>query len=227
MRHAAEEALLEARIRSGDHLAAVADGEALVASEPLNERRWALLALALYRSGRQGDALRTVHRARTVLADQLGVVPGPELLALEQRLLQQDPQLASSIGPPPRVDDRCPYRGLVPYDVDDDDTYFGRDREVEACLRRLTTSPLLAVTGPSGSGKSSLVRAGVASRLRRAGRAVVVLTPGRDPLGAFRSALATADARGGGGGRPARRAHRARRSPGHRGGVPRRARQSA
>jgi hypothetical protein len=194
MRHAAEEALVEARIRSGDHLAAVADGQALVASEPLNERRWALLALALYRSGRQGDALRTVHRARTVLADELGVVPGPELLALEQRLLQQDPQLSSSIGPPPRVDDRCPYRGLVPYDVDDDDAYFGRDREVEVCLRRLTTSPLLAVTGPSGSGKSSLVRAGVASRLRRSGRAVVVLTPGRDPLGTLRSALATADA---------------------------------
>src|SRR5207344_1428808 len=88
MRRAAEEAMLDARLQSGDHVAAAAEGKALVAAEPLSERRWALLALAQYRSGRQGDALRTVQRARRVLADELGVAPGPELLALEQRLLQ-------------------------------------------------------------------------------------------------------------------------------------------
>ena len=85
-----------------------------------------------------------------------------------------------------------PYRGLVPYDVDDDEAFFGRDREIDLCLRRITDSSLLAVVGPSGCGKSSLVRAGVASRLRRAGRSVAVLTPGSDPHAALVAALETA-----------------------------------
>jgi WD40 repeat protein/class 3 adenylate cyclase len=85
-----------------------------------------------------------------------------------------------------------PYRGLVPYDVDDDEAFFGREREIYACLQRITESSLLAVVGPSGCGKSSLVRAGVASRLRRAGRSVAVFTPGRDPNAALVAALETA-----------------------------------
>ena len=76
--------------------------------------------------------------------------------------------------------------------MDDDDSYFGRDREIETCLRRLATSSFLAVVGPSGCGKSSLVRAGVTSRLRRSGRSVAVLTPGHDPQGAMVSTMATA-----------------------------------
>jgi WD40 repeat protein len=85
-----------------------------------------------------------------------------------------------------------PYRGLVPYDVDDDAAFFGRDREIDVCLQSITDSSLLAVVGPSGCGKSSLVRAGVASRLRRAGRSVAVLTPGRDPHTTLADALGTA-----------------------------------
>ena len=195
LRRSAEEALLDARINAGDRLGAVADGEALVTAEPLSERRWALLAHALYQAGRQGDALRAVQRARRVLAEELGVGPGPELLALEQRLLQQDPTLVTTAAELPTPAARCPYRGLVPYDVDDDETYFGRDREVETCLRRLTTSSFVAVVGPSGSGKSSLVRAGVASRVRRSSRPCVVITPGNDPRGALAGALATANDR--------------------------------
>jgi WD40 repeat protein len=86
-----------------------------------------------------------------------------------------------------------PYRGLVPYDVDDDQAYFGRDAEIDTCLQRLAESSLLAVVGPSGCGKSSLVRAGIASRLRRAGQPVAVLTPGSDPHAALVASLATAD----------------------------------
>ncbi len=85
-----------------------------------------------------------------------------------------------------------PYRGLVPYDVDDDEAFFGREREIDICLQRITDSPLLAVVGPSGCGKSSLVRAGVASRLRSAGQPVAVLTPGRDPHATLVAALETA-----------------------------------
>lgn len=191
LRRGAEESLLEARLASGDTVRAVADGEGLVAAEPLSERRWALLALALYQAGRQGDALRAIQRARVVLAEELGLNLGPDLSALEQRVLQQDPGLAATTSAPPVADARCPYRGLVPYDVDDDEAFFGRDREVETCLRRLTGGRVLVVVGASGSGKSSLVRAGVAGRLRRGGQPVGVLTPGADPLGALAATLAT------------------------------------
>jgi WD40 repeat protein len=75
----------------------------------------------------------------------------------------------------------CPYLGLVAYDVGDAEGFFGRDADVAACLRRLATTDVLAVVGPSGSGKSSLVRAGVAAALGRDGRRVVVITPGAHP----------------------------------------------
>ena len=71
---------------------------------------------------------------------------------------------------PARAQRHCPYLGLVPYDVADADGFFGRDADVAACLRRLADDGVLAVVGPSGSGKSSLVRAGVAAALD-AGRA--------------------------------------------------------
>ena len=135
---------------------------------PLRERRWALLARAQYQAGRQGEALRTLHQARTVLAGELGVDPGPDLVALEAAILRQDPSLAAEVAlPEPSA--TCPYLGLVPYDVADADGFFGRDPDVAACLRRLADVGVLAVVGPSGSGKSSLVRAGVAAALARDG----------------------------------------------------------
>jgi DNA-binding SARP family transcriptional activator len=83
--------------------------EAAVAEAPLREHRWAQLMLALYRVGRQGEALRTYQRARHLLAEELGLEPGPELRELELRLLAQDPQLdwrptatqAAETRPPP------------------------------------------------------------------------------------------------------------------------------
>ena len=91
----------------------LAEAQALVARQPLRERRWALLALAQYQAGRQGEALRTLRQARTVLATELGVDPGPELVALEQAILRQDPELVAD-GVPAVASAECPYRGLVP-----------------------------------------------------------------------------------------------------------------
>ncbi|MEU1727781.1 BTAD domain-containing putative transcriptional regulator [Nonomuraea sp. NPDC005692] len=71
--------------------------ESETAEHPLRERLWWLRALALYRSGRQADALATLRRARKVIADQLGLDPGPELRELEKDILRQ----AQSITPPP------------------------------------------------------------------------------------------------------------------------------
>ena len=180
----AEEIRLEASLRAGRHREVLAETQARVAEAPLRERRWALLALAQYQAGRQGDALRTLHQARTVLVRELGVEPGPDLVALEQAILRQDPSLVAAVALP-ESSAACPYLGLVPFDVGDTDAFFGRDREVEACLGRLADVGVLAVVGPSGCGKSSLVRAGIAATLQRSGRRVAVITPGARPTDAL------------------------------------------
>ena len=180
----AEEVHLDARLRGGHHREVLGEAQARVAEAPLRERRWALLALAQYQAGRQADALRTLHHARRLLLDELGVEPGPDLVALEQAILRQDPSLVSAAAPP-GASAACPYMGLVPYDVEDSDGFFGRDREVDACLQRLTAVGVLAVIGPSGCGKSSLVRAGIAAALVSSGRRVVVITPGARPMDAL------------------------------------------
>ena len=76
------------------------------------------------------------------------------------------------------ADASCPWKGLAPYGDQDGDTFFGRDADIAACLARLRESPLLVVTGPSGSGKSSLVQAGLVPALRAGGADVEVFTPG-------------------------------------------------
>ncbi|RJK94918.1 AfsR/SARP family transcriptional regulator [Vallicoccus soli] len=89
----AVERLGGARLALGLAARAVPDLEAHAAAHPWREEGWRLLALALYRSGRQGDALSAVRRARAVLADQLGVDPGPALRRLEDDLLAHAPHL--------------------------------------------------------------------------------------------------------------------------------------
>ncbi|WP_189192331.1 AfsR/SARP family transcriptional regulator [Streptomyces albiflavescens] len=79
----------EAQIALGAAAEAVPDLDAHVAEHPWREDAWQLLALALYRSGRQADALSVVRRARKMLSDRLGVDPGPRLRRLEADLLQQ------------------------------------------------------------------------------------------------------------------------------------------
>ena len=180
----AEELRLDCALRTGEHAQVLAELMALVKERPLRERRWALLALAQYRSGRQADALRTLREVRRVLARELGLDPGPELVELEQAILQQDPSLAVD-DVLTRTSPQCPYQGLVPYDVDDSDGFFGRADDVARCLRRLAEEGAVVVVGPSGSGKSSLVRAGVVAALRRAGRRVQVITPGAHPMDAL------------------------------------------
>jgi WD40 repeat protein/DNA-binding SARP family transcriptional activator len=180
LRRDAEELRIDAALRAGRYREVLGEAQARVAEAPLRERRWALLALAQYQAGRQGEALRTLHGARTALATELGVDPGPDLVSLEQAILCQDPGLiAGEANPAPST--VCPYRGLVAYDVGDAESFFGRDAEIAECVRRLAAAGALVVVGPSGSGKSSLLRAGVVPALVRDGRRVVVVTPGVHP----------------------------------------------
>ena len=94
------EALIEAELAIGRHAEVVSDLEALVHEHPFRERPRAQLMLALYRCGRQADALEAFHQARRTLVDELGVEPGPSLRELERAILRQDPSLAAPFSPP-------------------------------------------------------------------------------------------------------------------------------
>ncbi len=87
------ETLMEAELAAGRHEHVMADLAGLVETYPLRERLWGLHMMALYRSGRQADALRAFTRLRTLLAEELGVDPSAELAELEERILMQDPTL--------------------------------------------------------------------------------------------------------------------------------------
>jgi DNA-binding SARP family transcriptional activator len=89
----AMEALLDARLAQGGHVELVSELERLVAEHPYRERLWAQLMTALYRSGRQTEALRAFTRLRKLLAEELGIEPGEPLRRLESEILNQDPVL--------------------------------------------------------------------------------------------------------------------------------------
>ncbi|MER7249008.1 BTAD domain-containing putative transcriptional regulator [Kribbella sp. NPDC000426] len=188
LRQLAEELYVESALRSGGHGTILGTAQAMVAAAPLRERRWALLATAQYHDGRQGEALQTLRRLRSVLGSELGLDPTSEIDGLEQAILRQDPDLAvpDALPEPSGV---CPYQGLKPYDLDDAELFFGRESQVAAGLRKLADSSVLAVVGPSGCGKSSLIRAGIAASLLRDGRRVATITPGQHPMAALASAL--------------------------------------
>jgi YVTN family beta-propeller protein len=101
-RSAALELRIDADLALGRHADVVGELEALVADQPLRERLRAQLMVALYRCGRQADALEAYQRARRVLLDELGVEPGPALQELQAAILRQDPELAPARGAWPR-----------------------------------------------------------------------------------------------------------------------------
>jgi WD40 repeat protein len=183
LRRDTEELRLTALLEAGRYTEVLSEARARVAEAPLREVRWGLLATAQYQAGRQGEALAMLQRARETLREGLGLDLGPELVELERRILRHDPALLA--GRAPEASSTCPYLGLRSYDAEDADRFFGRDDAVAACLDRLAWVGVLAVVGASGSGKSSLVRAGVVAALRRDARNVVVVTPGVHPLDAL------------------------------------------
>lgn len=95
LRLGAEEGRIEAALGAGRDAQVVADLERLVAEHPLRERLRAQLMLALYRSGRQSEALEVFRRTRAELVDALGVEPGPELQELHRAILAQSPELSA------------------------------------------------------------------------------------------------------------------------------------
>ncbi|NUR47794.1 MAG: AfsR/SARP family transcriptional regulator [Hamadaea sp.] len=98
LRSQAVEALAEARLELGQAAAVLGDLDTHTAEHPWRENAWRLLALALYRDGRQAEALGVLRRAREMLSDQLGLDPGPELARLEAGILRHDPVLRPLAG---------------------------------------------------------------------------------------------------------------------------------
>ena len=195
LREQALESATYADLAAGKGAELVPDLESLVIEHPFRERLWSALVVALYRAGRQADALDAYQRARSLLGDELGVDPGPELRAVEAKVLAQDPSL---MGAAPTRMPTCPWKGLSTYEPGDADFFVGRDAVASEVIARLVDYSVVIVTGPSGSGKSSLVRAGVIPALREGAIIgsgdwrVTLLSPGTRPLDAVRTALSEA-----------------------------------
>ena len=194
----------EVRVRMGIHT-----GEPLLAGDHyvgIDVHRGARIAAAAH----GGQVLISARTSALVLGDgaaanatlrELGAYPLKDLPEPE-RLFQLVLQGLPSTFPPPRVHEKapaaaglpdyslppadvpCPYKGLVRFEPEDSDLFFGREELVSALVARLEDSPFLAVVGPSGSGKSSLVRAGVVPELERAEPSIRagIIEPGEHPL---------------------------------------------
>ena len=99
LRSVALEDRVAAQLALGEHSAVIAELQGSVADQPLRERLWQQLMLALYRAGRQGEALAAFQRCRAILDEQLGVEPGPALRRLQAQVLAHDPALDWSLAP--------------------------------------------------------------------------------------------------------------------------------
>jgi DNA-binding SARP family transcriptional activator/WD40 repeat protein len=189
LRAVARETRTDAALRIGEAATLISELESRVRRVPYRERSWEQLILALYRSGRQSDALAAFRMAQRRFASELGVDPGPGLRALELRMLNQDPTLLVDSGSTRMRGEhhvlagQCPYRGLAGYDSDDAAVFVGRERLTAILAGRLADARVVVVAGASGSGKSSVVRAGLVPALRAgalpqsASWRVVVATP--------------------------------------------------
>jgi DNA-binding SARP family transcriptional activator len=156
---AALEERIDADLALGRQVELVTELEALVSRHPLRERPRGQLMLALYRCGRQAEALQAYQDTRRVLVDELGIEPSRELAQLEQALLRQDPALdlvAPEDPPPAGAVEVAPMPGRR-----DEDVFVGRKRELGALLGALGdalsgTGRIVVVGGEPGIGKSRL-----------------------------------------------------------------------
>ena len=173
----AHEGLVDGRLGIGEHSAVVAELTALVQDHPLHERFHAQLIIALYRCGRQADALQAYQQARRVLLEELGVEPCPELRALEVAILNQDPALAAPASTAP---ERAPIEGATSTARDGSATRFplvGRTDDVAALRTDLASARagrgrVALVAGEPGVGKTRLVEE-IANEAAEAGAIVV------------------------------------------------------
>ena len=153
-------------------------------------RRWARDE-AVRRLGASADRAASERARLRAAEDDLAAVV-VELQAASERA---EPRAAHAVV-------ACPFKGLASFDVDDADVFFGRERLVAEMVARLAGTPLLGIVGPSGSGKSSVLRAGLLPALAHdvlpgsGGWAIALLRPGAHPLAALEQAVAQASPHG-------------------------------
>ena len=140
----AVETRVDVGIELGRHQGLVTELEGLTHQHPYRERFWEQLMLALYRSGRQADALRASHTLREILTEGLGIDVGPNIVELETRILLQDPDL---LWEPPAPPSNLPMRLT---------SFVGRGEEISEVVKLLGISRLITLTGPGGVGKTRL-----------------------------------------------------------------------
>ena len=162
LRLAAQMGWVDAQLADGNGGTLVPELETLVAAHPFQERLRAQLILALYRAGRQADALEELRNTRALLRDELGLEPSRALQDLERAILRQDESLETPPVAPAVV---CPFKGLAPFDRADARFFCGRERLVDDLVARLAERSFVGVVGPSGVGKSSVLRAGLLEAL--------------------------------------------------------------
>ena len=189
LRVVAEESAMAAALELGQHRDVVGRLQELVAAHPFHERLCGLLVLALYRSGRQADALAAYARAKQRLGDELGIDPGPELQALETAVLRQDPALLLAVDATTSAREVAPAAPAprTPVPRQPSDAVFAALRRSpmvgrDAALATVTDAwqevrdrgrSLLALGGPAGVGKSRLA-AELADLAGRDGATVLV-----------------------------------------------------
>ncbi|MDX6728260.1 MAG: hypothetical protein QOK49_3065 [Baekduia sp.] len=137
------ETQFSARLQLGEVV--IGELEAAVATYPYQEGLWELLITALYRGGRQADALAAYQRVRARLADELGLDPGPALKQIERQVLTQDPAL--------RLADRAAEAGNLPSLSSE---LVGRNDEIAVLSQLLDVKRLVEVVGPGGIGKTAV-----------------------------------------------------------------------
>ena len=273
LRVTAVEDRVDAKLTLGRHEELIGELERTVDAHPLRERSRAQLMLALYRAGRQVEALRAYQDHRRYLVDEVGIEPSTALRELEAAMVVQAPGARLRTISTPRSDTgsgcgggivpaaigtgrtrrrrgharvrrpdhargrdpdrprpawrtsspttcwssivdtvtmrleapdaaatpafaRCPYKGLACFESTDADYFFGRERLVAELVARVAVERFVGVVGVSGSGKSSLLLAGLCPALRAGALPgseqwlTVLLTPGAEPLDRLARALA-------------------------------------
>jgi predicted ATPase/DNA-binding SARP family transcriptional activator len=149
----AVEARAGADLMLGRHGELAGELEPLCRQHPLRERLWELHILALYRAGRQAEALRAYTEVRDRLVGELGIDPGPALRELQARILAQDPSLAPASPAPVPAAAPPTSAGNLRARLS---RFVGRDAELAQLRRAVRSSRLVTLTGPGGAGKTRL-----------------------------------------------------------------------